>query len=108
MQTLLSERRDNRGLLTGGAGVMFRNFRYIIWFFVLNLILGWFGIMAFAGQAHGTIDQSLYADRLVHGFDLAVLFVLLAKSEVGSLTVSTVGAHYLCGLFFLSTGTLLS
>ena len=82
MQTLLSERRDNRGLLTGGAGVMFRNFRYIIWFFVLNLILGWFGIMAFAGQAHGTLDQSLYADRLVHGFDLAVLFELLAKPEV--------------------------
>jgi hypothetical protein len=107
MQTLLSERRDNRGLLTGGAGVMFRNFRYIIWFFVLNLILGWFGIMAFAGQAHGTLDQSLYADRLVHGFDLAVLFELLAKPEVGPLASSTEAALCLIVVFFLATAVFL-
>ncbi len=107
MQTLLSERRDDRGLLTGGAGVMFRNFRYIIWFFVLNLILGWFGIMAFAGQAHGTLDQSLYADRLVHGFDLAVLFELLAKPEVGPLASSTEAALCLIVVFFLATAVFL-
>ncbi len=107
MQTLLSERRDDRGLLTGGAGVMFRNFRYIIWFSVLNLILGWFGIMAFAGQAHGTLDQSLYADRLVHGFDLAVLFELLAKPEVGPLASSTEAALCLIVVFFLATAVFL-
>jgi hypothetical protein len=103
MQTLLSERSDNRGLLTGGAGVMFRNFRYIVWFFVLNLILGWFGIMAFAGQAHGTLDHSLYADRLLHGFDLAAFFELLARPEVGPLGSSTEAAGGLIVVFFLAT-----
>ena len=107
MQTLLSERRDDRGLLTGGASVMFHNFRYIVWLFVLNLILGWFGIMAFAGQAHGTLDQSLYADRLVHGFDLAVLFELLARPEAGPLASSTEGTLCLIVVFFLATAVFL-
>ena len=103
MQTLLSERKDDRGLLKGGAGVVFRNFRYIVWFFVLNLLLGWFGILTFAGQMHSTLDHSLYADRLLHGFDLAAFIEMLARPEFGPLAPAREAASALVVVFFLAT-----
>ena len=107
MQTLLSERRDERGLLTGGAGVVFRNVRYIVWFFILNLVLAWFGTLAFAGQAHSTLDHSLYSDRLLHGFDLAVFLEMLGRPEIGPFAPSAKAASALVVVFFLATAVFL-
>jgi hypothetical protein len=104
MQTLLmSERKDDRGLLTGGAEVVFGNFRYIVWFFVLNLLLGWFGVLTFAGQMHSTLDHSLYSDRLLHGFDVAAFIDMLARPEFGPLLPATEAASALVVVFFLAT-----
>jgi hypothetical protein len=84
-----------------------RNLRYVIWFFVLNLALAWFGTAAFRFQAKTVLDHSLYSDRLVHGFDLAVFIELLAKPEFGPTRAPAMAATGFICLFFLATAIFL-
>ena len=42
---------ENKGLLSGGLGMVARNKRYILWFWLLNLMLAWFGTSAFRESA---------------------------------------------------------
>jgi hypothetical protein len=84
-----------------------RNLRYVMWFFVLNLALAWFGTAAFRFQAKTVLDHSLYSDRLAHGFDLAVLIELLAKPEFGPTRAPAVAATDFILLFFLATAIFL-
>jgi hypothetical protein len=107
MQRLLSEDTNKRALLTSGAGMVWSNLRYITWFYVLNLVLAWLGSLAFATQVHSTLDHSLYSDRLLHGFDLAVFFEMLAKPEFGPLLPSTVAASCFAFVFLLATALFL-
>jgi len=79
---------ENKSLLGSGAGMVTRNKRYIVWFYLLNLLLGLFGTVSFVTQARTVLDHSLYADRLLHGFDLAVFGEMFARPEFGP-TVSS-------------------
>ncbi len=80
-----------------------RNKRYIVWFYLLNLALAWFGGAAFREHAHGILDHSMVADRLVHGFDVPVLAEMFSRPEMGPFTASTVGATFFALIFMLAS-----
>jgi hypothetical protein len=82
---------EKTNLLSTGARIAGSNKRYVIWFYLLNLVLAIFG----------------YADRLLHGFDLMAFLELLARPEFGSVTGSTVPAIFFALLSFLATMALL-
>ncbi|MGA8153492.1 MAG: hypothetical protein WB952_21250 [Terriglobales bacterium] len=92
---------ENTGLLATGARIARRNQRYIVWFYLLNLLLVWWGAATFAGQAHRILDHSLYADRLLHGMDLSALGELFARPEFGSMAASGAPATRFAVLFFV-------
>jgi len=96
-----------QGLLSSGWDRVGRNKRYIFWFWLLNLTLAEFGISAFRNQAHTILDHSLYAGKLLHGFDLAVFIEMIARPEFGPTMASTMPAVYFMTLFFVATALLL-
>jgi hypothetical protein len=98
---------ENKGLLSAGLGIVGRNKRYIVWFWLLNLVLGWFGTVAFANSAHAVLDHRLYAGRLVHGFDASVFGEMLARPEFGPMQSVTMPAVYFALLFFIATALFL-
>jgi hypothetical protein len=106
MQKLFAETKK-RGLLTSGLSMVASNGRYIFWFWLLNLTLAEFGTAAFRRSAHAILDHRLYADRLVHGFDLAVFVELLARPEFGQMDAMRMPAVYFSFLFFVATALLL-
>lgn len=88
-------------LVSAGAGIAGRNKRYIVWFYLLNLIFAHFGASAFSKQAHGILDRSLHADNLLHGLNIGVLVELLNRPEFGPLVSSTTPAMLFAVVFFL-------
>jgi hypothetical protein len=92
---------ENRNLVSAGADIVRRNKRYVIWFYLLNLIFGHFGASAFSDNVHGILDHSLNADKLLHGFNLAVFIELLARPEFGPLPSATHPAMMFAVVFFL-------
>ena len=79
------------------------NKRYILWFYLLNLAFAWSGASAFSRSAHRVLDHSLYADRLLHGFDLAVLVEMIVRPEFGPLESSERPALMFALLFSLAS-----
>jgi hypothetical protein len=98
---------ENKSLLGSGAGMVARNKRYIIWFYLLNLFLGLFGTVSFVTQARTVLDHSLHADRLLHGFDLAVFGEMFARPEFGPTASSGLSALLFSVAFFLATALFL-
>ncbi len=90
----------NEGLLSSGWSRVTRNKRYIFWFYILNVLLAWFGAGAFNNQVHHILDHSLHANGLVNGFDLAVLNEMLSRPEFGAKTALAAPAMHFA-LFFL-------
>jgi hypothetical protein len=88
------------GLIGSGWSRVTHNKRYIFWFFVLNVLLAWFGAGAFNNQVHQVLDHSLQADRLANGFDLGVLIEMFARPEFGPTEASAAPAVHFA-LFFL-------
>jgi hypothetical protein len=98
---------ENKSLLGSAAGMVARNKRYIVWFYLLNLLLGLFGTVSFVTQARTVLDHSLYAGRLLHGFDLAVFVEMLARPEFGRTASSGLSALSFSVAFFLATALFL-
>ena len=94
---------ENTHLVFAGASIARRNKRYIVWFYLLNLVFAHFGASAFSDQAHGILDHSLYADKLLHGFNLAVFIELLARPEFGAFPAATHPAMMFAVVFFLAS-----
>lgn len=84
-----------------------RNKRYIVWFYVLNVALAWFGTVAFSNQAHEMLDHSLVAERLVKGFDFGVFVEMLSQPELGTTKTSGAPAIDFAFLFFVLTALFL-
>ena len=91
------------GLLSGAWRVVMRNKRYIFWFWLLNVTLAEFGTAAYRNSIHAVLDNSLYADRLLHGFNLIEYFELMARPETGSMMASEMPAMYFAVLFMVAT-----
>ena len=94
---------DEGNLISTGLRIVNRHKRYILWFWLLNLTLAEFGTAAFRNQAHAVLDHSLFADKLLHGFDLSVFVELLSRPETGSVAGSTMPAMYFAILFFVAS-----
>lgn len=98
---------EKTSLLSAGARIAGRNKRYVIWFHLLNLVLASFGAAAFSNQAHAILDHSLYAENLLHHFDLMVLMEMIARPEFGSSSALMAPTIDFAILFFLATMLLL-
>jgi len=98
---------ENRNLLSAGLGMVGRNKRYIIWFWLLNLTLAEFGASGFRKSLHSTLDHSLFGDRLVHGLDAAVMLEVFSRPEFGRFVSMTTPALYFAFLFFMATALFL-
>ena len=98
---------ENESLLSSGWGRVTRNKRYIFWFYVLNVLLAWFGAGAFNNQVHQILDHSLQADRLVNGFDLGVLMEMFSRPEFGPKIASAAPAMHFAFFFLLMTALFL-
>jgi hypothetical protein len=98
---------QNRSLLSSGWSRMAHNKRYIVWFYVLNVMLAWFGAGAFNNEVHSILDHSLRADYLLHGFHLATFIEMFARPEFGSTQASVAPAMHFAFFFFLLTALFL-
>jgi hypothetical protein len=98
---------DNKSLLSNGLGMVLRNKRYIVWFYMLNVLVGLFGTVAFVNQAGTVLDHSLHADRLLHGFDIAAYVEMILRPEFGPTIVSRLPAMLFALLFLFSTALFL-
>ena len=92
-----------KSLVFEGAGVARRNKRYIAWFYLLNLVFAWWGAAGFSTHAHGVLDHSLLSDKLLHGFDVAVLFEMFTRPEFGPIRSSTAPSMVFVILFLLAS-----
>jgi len=97
----------NQGLLSSGLARVTHNKRYIVWFWLVNLALAWFGTSAFRQSAHAILDRSLYSEALIKGFDVGVFVDLLAKPDFGSTQSMAVPAICSAFIFFLATALFL-
>src|SRR5580693_5200289 len=91
------------GLLSSGLGMVLRNKRYIVWFYVLNVFLGLFGTTAFVNQVGTILDHSLQSERLLHGFSLAVLIEMFVRPEFGPTVTYRAPAAFFALLFLAAT-----
>jgi hypothetical protein len=107
MQTLFNDKAKNRSLLGNGLGMVTSNQRYIVWFWLLDLLLAVVGTSAFRESAHSILDHSAYSDRLVQGFDLSVLVDVFARPEFGSVPTAVSPALLLAFVFFVATALFL-
>ena len=82
----------NRTLFSAGADAVRRNLRYLVWFYLFSLLFAWVGATGFGMHAHSIMDHSLYSDKLLHGFHIAVLVELLNRPEFGPTESSTAPA----------------
>lgn len=94
---------EQTNLISAGSAIASRNKRYVMWFYIFNLVFAHFGATAFSDQAHGILDHSLYADKLLHGFDLGVFVEMLARPEFGALPAASHPAMMFAIVFFLAS-----
>ena len=98
---------DHKGLLSSGLGRVSRNKRYIVWFFLLNLVFAISGTVALRESAYAIADHSLYSERLMHSFDIGVYAELLLRPEFGTMKSMDSPALYFACLFFVATALFL-
>ena len=48
---------EKTNLISAGSAIASRNKRYVIWFYILNLVFAHFGGAAFSDQAHGILNM---------------------------------------------------
>ena len=94
---------NRRSLFSSGAAIAGRNKRYVIWFFILNFVLASVGAAAFRLHAASLLDHSLYADGVLHGFDMGVYLEMLTRPEFGPVQASAAPSTALAVLFFVLT-----
>lgn len=107
MPTFMNEGTKNRSIVGDGLGMVLRNKRYIIWFWLLNLLLTIYGTSAFRETAHTILDHSLNSQRLLHGFDIGVFTEFLGMPKSGPTISMTTPAIYFAIVFFLATALFL-
>jgi hypothetical protein len=73
---------QNKGPVATGASLMWRHQRVLWWVFVVNLVLGGFGVHGAAHTLHQTLRHSLAGKPLTNGFDVGMFFELVDRPEV--------------------------
>jgi len=98
---------ENQGLLSSGLGRLMRNKRYIFWFWLLNLFLAGFGTTGLRESAHNILDHSLYAERLMHSFDISIYVEMMTRPEFGPMNSMVFPAVYFALLYLAATALFL-
>lgn len=70
------------GGVRSSAGLVWRHQRLLWWIFAMNLGLAWLGSLPVRSTLGAVLNRSLDSSRLVTGFDLSTLVVLLEQPEV--------------------------
>ncbi len=94
---------EKQNILSSGLAIARRNKRYVVWFYLLNLVLAWMGTTAFRQNASALLDHNLSSNSLLQGFDLGVFLEVLIRPEFGSVKASTAPAMGLAVVFLLLT-----
>jgi hypothetical protein len=98
---------QGQGLLSSAWSRVSHNKRYIVWFYSLNVALAGLGAVAFSNQASDFLDHSLLSDRLLHGFDFAVLLEMLYQPGFGTIQAAHAAGLCFALLFFVLTALFL-
>jgi hypothetical protein len=98
---------ENRGILRNGLGMVTRNKRYILWFWILSLLLAAFGTVGFQKSASAILDRSLYSQGLTRGFDVGVFVDLLMRPDFPRFSSIMPPALYFACLFLFATALFL-
>jgi hypothetical protein len=90
-----------RGSVRSSAGLVWRHRRLLWWIFAANLALAWHGSLSARAMLSAVLNHSLESAKLVTGFDVSTLVLLLQRPEVQmrSLAPGALGAAV---LFLLS------
>lgn len=94
---------EKKNLISASAGILRSHKRYIVWFYLLNLLFAWWGTGAFAASAHNMMDHSLYSDKVLHGMDVFVVAELFFRPEFGPMASVTSASMFFAALFFLAS-----
>jgi hypothetical protein len=94
---------ENKGLLSAGFSVILRTKRYVVWFFILNLVLASMGAAVLRINAGNVTNNSLASERLVNGMDMMVLGEMLNRPEVGHMQTYAAAASDFMILFVLAS-----
>ena len=94
---------DRGSLSCSGFATVWRNKRYVFWFWVINLTLAEFGAGAYRNDIHAILDHSLYAGKLLRGFDAAVYLDLMTRPEMGPSMAYEAPAIHFAFVFLLLT-----
>ncbi len=96
------------GSVRSSAGLVWRHQRLVWWIFVVNLLLAWLASLPARAALSAVLDHSLQSARLVTGFDLSTLALLLQRPGVPipSLASGAAGASviFLVYLLFIDGG----
>jgi hypothetical protein len=92
---------EKRNLISASAGILRQHKRYVVWFYLLNLLFAWWSAGAFAASAHNMMDHSLYADKVLHGMDVFVLGEFWFRPESGPMQGPGASAMFFAVVFFL-------
>ena len=93
---------ESSGILRMGLRMVMRNKRYLIWFYLLNLLLAVMGALALQRAISGVLDNSLYSGRLLHGFDVFAFLELAIRPELASHAVARPHLYFTYVFLFLS------
>lgn len=99
----MRETRMMSGSVRGAAGMVWRHQRLLWWTFAMNLATAWLGSLSVRATLSGVLDHSLESAKLVTGFDVSTLVLLLERPEVQvrALAPGAMGAAAVFLLFML-------
>lgn len=98
------------GSVRSSAGLVWRHQRLVWWIFAVNLAIAWLGSLPARKTLSAVLDHSLESAKLVTGFDLGSLALLLERPDVSAraLAPGAVGVAliFLVCLLFIDGGVL--
>jgi hypothetical protein len=96
------------GSVRSSAGLVWRHQRLVWWVFAVNLILAWLSSLSVRATLSPVLDHSLESAKLVTGFDISTLGIMLERPDVSmrSLAPGAAGAAlvFLVYLLFIDGG----
>jgi hypothetical protein len=107
----LREKRDTmNGNVRSPAGLVWRHQQLVWWIFAVNLVIAWLSSFSARATLSSVLDHSLESAKLVTGFDLSTLGLMLERPDVSmrSLAPGAAGAAvvFLLYLLFIDGGVL--
>jgi hypothetical protein len=87
--------------MSNAVGLVWRHRRLLWWIFALNLALAWLSSLTLRAALRPVLDNSLESARLVTGFDVSTLVLLLQQPEVPAETLAP-SAIFAAALWFVA------